>query len=726
MDSNMKQQNNASFDNASIKLSRSEEKFNKLFELSPVGMAMIYHDSGEFLEVNQSLLNSTGYTKDEFMAMSFWDITPEKYRDQEAQQMIDLEAKGKFGPNEKEYIRKDGSLCQIRIRGFMLEDVDGTKLVWGIIEDISNQYKRIFEDMQDVYLQTDANFIMTRVNQYAVRQFKYSTQDELIGIKMRNLFADENDFKHLQSSLKKDAIITDFVSKFLRMDKTEFWGSLSIQLIKDANDHILSIEGILRDVNDRITAQKHFVESELHYRTMFENAIECIFESDMEGNLISINSSFTKVLGYDNETDAIESISNVCNKLWLDCSIYKHVVNEVKTKGFIKDFECDFVRKDGTHLIASLNATMFELSEGNIIIHGSFEDITEQKKTFELLEDANNDLKILTERMILATQAAKQGIWDWDIKSNILLWDKGMYDLYGINKDDFTQDYSSWINRVHPDDREKTNQEINNSLTFQQEYIHDFRILLNDGSIRYISAVSKTFYDNTGAPSRMVGINWDISSQVYMENILKEQKLQLEENNKKLSFMLDQSIKTIAKIAELRDPYTAGHQRKVQKLACAIASKMGLDSEVIKNISYGSAIHDIGKIQIASEILSKPGRISEIEMKMIHSHVENGYNIVKEIDFPKEISIMIHQHHERLDGSGYPLGLKGDQIILESRILAVSDVVEAMTSHRPYRAALEIDVALDEIKTQSGIKYDPKVVEACVDLFKVDGFEFSE
>jgi HD-GYP domain-containing protein (c-di-GMP phosphodiesterase class II) len=189
---------------------------------------------------------------------------------------------------------------------------------------------------------------------------------------------------------------------------------------------------------------------------------------------------------------------------------------------------------------------------------------------------------------------------------------------------------------------------------------------------------------------------------------------------------LQQTIHLISKIGEIRDVYTAGHQRRVRDLACAIAKEMNLSDISILNLSYGALIHDIGKIFIASEILNKPGKLSNIEFQILQTHSEQGYNVVKEVDFPDVIHTMIYQHHERLDGTGYPNGLSGDQIIIESRILAVADVVEAMSSHRPYRPALGIDVALEEIEKYKGIKFDEKVVDVCIQLFKEKGFSFDD
>jgi PAS domain S-box-containing protein len=217
----------------------------------------------------------------------------------------------------------------------------------------------------------------------------------------------------------------------------------------------------------------------------------------------------------------------------------------------------------------------------------------------------------------------------------------------------------------------------------------------------------------------------DISERKRLEEDVKRYHESLEKSNKLLEQRFEQSISLISKIGEMRDIYTAGHQKRVKELSCAIASEIGLTQEQITNISYGAQIHDIGKAFIASEMLNKPGKISDLEFKIIQTHVEIGYNTVKDVDFPWEVSTMIYQHHERLDGLGYPQGLSGEQIILESRILAVSDVVEAMTSSRPYRPALGIDVALEEIAKYRGAKYDEVVVDTCIKLFKEKGFQFT-
>lgn len=190
----------------------------------------------------------------------------------------------------------------------------------------------------------------------------------------------------------------------------------------------------------------------------------------------------------------------------------------------------------------------------------------------------------------------------------------------------------------------------------------------------------------------------------------------------KLRASLEDALQAISATVEMRDPYTAGHQNRAAELASAIAREMALPEEQIHGIRLAASVHDLGKIRVPAEILSKPSRLSDLEYRLIQNHSQAGYDILKEIEFPWPIAQAVLQHHERLDGSGYPNGLKGEEIILEARILAVADVVEAMSSHRPYRPGLGLDLALQEIGNGSGVRYDPSAVEACLRLFREKRF----
>jgi PAS domain S-box-containing protein/putative nucleotidyltransferase with HDIG domain len=206
--------------------------------------------------------------------------------------------------------------------------------------------------------------------------------------------------------------------------------------------------------------------------------------------------------------------------------------------------------------------------------------------------------------------------------------------------------------------------------------------------------------------------------------VQKNAEEELRNSVDKLRKITGATIQAMAQTVEVRDPYTAGHQKRVADLARAIATRMGLSSDRVDGIRMAGAIHDIGKISVPAEILSKPGLLTPLEFSLIKTHAQIGYDILKDIEFPWDIATMVLQHHERLDGSGYPQGVTGERILLEARILTVADVVEAMASHRPYRPSLGMDKALEEIKDKRGRFYDPDVVDACLRLFSENKFTF--
>jgi putative two-component system response regulator len=209
-----------------------------------------------------------------------------------------------------------------------------------------------------------------------------------------------------------------------------------------------------------------------------------------------------------------------------------------------------------------------------------------------------------------------------------------------------------------------------------------------------------------------------------LEVLVADRTFELKKSMDRTKMALEGIIQAVAITMETRDPYTAGHQRRTADLAFSMAGLLGLDDFQIEGMRLAATIHDIGKISVPAELLVKPTRLSNIEMDLIRFHVKAGYDILKNIDFPWPVAKILLQHHERMDGSGYPNGLRGGDIKFEARILAVADVVEAMASARPYRSALGIEAALDEISKNSGRFYEPSVVNACLKLFTEKKFAF--
>lgn len=228
----------------------------------------------------------------------------------------------------------------------------------------------------------------------------------------------------------------------------------------------------------------------------------------------------------------------------------------------------------------------------------------------------------------------------------------------------------------------------------------------------------------SGEPYGIMAIIEDETERIAAEAALKSSREELSRSLERIRHSWEQTVSVMAGLIELRDPYTAGHQRGVALLATAIARKMKLEEDRVRGVYLAATIHDVGKINVPAEILSKPGRLSDLETNLVRTHPQAGWEALKDIDVPWPLAQIVYQHHERMDGTGYPRGLMGTDILLEARIIAVADVVEAMSNHRPYRAAFGLESALEEIRSGSGRLYDPEVAMACCAVFEEEGFSF--
>jgi PAS domain S-box-containing protein/putative nucleotidyltransferase with HDIG domain len=245
----------------------------------------------------------------------------------------------------------------------------------------------------------------------------------------------------------------------------------------------------------------------------------------------------------------------------------------------------------------------------------------------------------------------------------------------------------------------------------------DLELIHKDGSLVPVEVKYTFLRDTQGQPVEVLAIARDISER-------KQAQEEAKQNTERLLRAMEHAIQAMTIVVEMRDPHTAGHQQRATQLACAIAKEVGLSKEQIGGLRLAGLIHDIGKVRVPAEILMNPDGLSEPEFMMIKAHPRLGYEILRTIDFPWPVAQIVLQHHERMDGSGYPSGLSGEDIIIEARILAVADVVDAMASHRPYRPALGIAKALEEISQNKGVLYDSKAVDACLTLFRDKKFKF--
>jgi PAS domain S-box-containing protein/putative nucleotidyltransferase with HDIG domain len=374
-----------------------------------------------------------------------------------------------------------------------------------------------------------------------------------------------------------------------------------------------------------------------------------------------------------------------------------------------KGFGWWVTRKDGDKRYLEISASLRKNSSGKPIgFKGIVRDITERKQIEESLQQSEEKYRTILENI-------EDGYYEVDLAGNYTFFNNSLCQLSGYSKEELLG-----MNNRHFVDKD-TSKEV--FLMFNKVYNtgepskgFDWQMTRKDGTKRYVEASASLQKDSSGKPIGFRGIIHDIT-----ERKEAEEKLLLTLESLRKAF--GTTVQVMVSAVEMRDPYTAGHQTRVADIARAIATEMGLPDDKIDGIRLAGTIHDIGKLSIPAEILSKPTKLTDIEFSLIKEHSRVGYEMLKDVESPWPLAQIVYQHHERMNGSGYPRKLKGDEIIMEARIMAVADVVEAMASHRPYRPGLGIEAALEEIEKNKGIFYDNDVADACLRLFREKNYK---
>jgi PAS domain S-box-containing protein/putative nucleotidyltransferase with HDIG domain len=365
-------------------------------------------------------------------------------------------------------------------------------------------------------------------------------------------------------------------------------------------------------------------------------------------------------------------------------------------------------RKETETSLTEVAAAFFALHLRNIYRHRAVERLVEQRTA---------ELRASEERFRRLAENAQDIIYRYELmpKRGFTYVSPAAAAVTGYTPEEHYADPDLGLKLVHPDDRPLLERYFRNKGAFGRPVV--LRWVRRDGTVIWTEQRNVPIYDGAGTLVAIDGIARDITERKRAEEALQQ-------SYAKLQRVLEGSVRSLAALTERRDPYTAGHQQRVAELACAIAGELGLTEDRSRGLRVAALLHDVGKIAVPAEILAKPTRLSELEFSMLKAHPQTGYEILSGIDFPWPVAEIVRQHHERLDGSGYPLGLRGEEILLEAQILAVADVVEAMASHRPYRPPHTIEKALEEIKRHRGIRYYPAAVETCIRLFASNKFTF--
>ena len=435
---------------------------------------------------------------------------------------------------------------------------------------------------------------------------------------------------------------------------------------------------------------------------IFENIHDSIVMTDLEGNIIRWNPAAERMFGYYKDEVFRKTLGTLTTK------IIKGQLRDGRWAG-----EMGFTRKNGTEGICETIVIPLQDEYGTIsAVFGVSHDITDRRQSEEALRKSEQQLRLVTDHVT-------DVVWSMDLEGKFTFVTPSAERLIGYTVEEMLSLNFSQI--ITPESHAMAIDLISKRLNVEERepVIIEVEQVCKDGAKKWCEVTAVFSAEQNSRPTGIIGVTRDIT-----ERKLAARELQISYD--KLRETLIVTVNTLASTVEMRDPYTAGHQRRVTILACAIAEEMGLTAGQFDGLRLAGLVHDIGKINVPVEILNKPGRISETEFNIIKTHPLAGYNVLKGIEFPWPVAQIVLQHHERLDGSGYPQGLKDGGIMLEAKILAVADVVEAMASHRPYRPALGIEVALHEITMNKGILYDPDVTDVCARLFTDEGFALGQ
>jgi PAS domain S-box-containing protein len=469
--------------------------------------------------------------------------------------------------------------------------------------------------------------------------------------------------------------------------------------VKTLNMLVTIVSPILE--NTRLNLQIR--EAEERYRSIFDNARDGIALADAEtGALVNCNQALCSMVERE-ETELVGQTQAILHPPQGRIDGKSPTFRSHQEKGAALALEDTLLSKSGALISVEIRAARIVLNGCDYLL-GIFRDITERKLAEESLRHAE-------ERYRSVFENAQEGIFRSIPEGKIIMANPAMAKMSGYASPEEMMTSVTDMARqlyVNPEDRKALLNMIEEQGPVKGFETQFYR---KDGSIIWIFLTMHAIRDEKGQIIYYDGITGDITN--------------LKQTAERIRKALGATVQAIAVTVEARDPYTAGHQRRVSDLAHAIATEMNLPTDQIDGIRMAAAIHDLGKISVPAEILSKPTKLTDLEFGIIKTHAQSGHDILKDIEFPWPIARMVLEHHERMDGSGYPRNLKEDDILMEARILAVSDVVEAIGSHRPYRPSLGIDAALEEIENNRGTHYDTRTVDACLRIFRENGYQLT-
>jgi PAS domain S-box-containing protein len=661
-----------------------------------------------------------GYTEEEMMGMNYRLYMDEENTKKVFRHFNKVYRTGISATVDYELVKKDGSKMFVETSVALMRDSSGQPTGFrGIARDNTERkraedalrkseeyFRAITENASDIILVVDKKGTIT----YASPSVDYILgfkPEELIGKGSLDLIVPDDLQRAIHDfgkAILTEGILVPNAFRVRHKDGSE-------RVLEGVGRNIFknpSVAGFVmnvRDVTDHRRAEQAIRESEEKHRTIIETMQEGYYEVDIKGNLTFFNESMREILGYERE-----ELLGMNNRQYLDeqnASKVYQVHNRIYRTGEpVKNLEWQIVRKDGNGRDLEVSISLIRDGGGQPTgFRGIVRDTTDRKRAEESRRQAE-------ERYHSIFDNAQEGIFRTTPEGKVILANAAMAKMMGYQTaEELVTSISNIALQVYvdPEERAKIRKIIEEKGAVRN---YETTFYKKDGSIFWISITIYAIRDEKGRILYHQGMTEDVSER--------------KESVERIRRALKATVQAIVVTVEARDPYTAGHQRRVSDLARAIATEMNLPTDKIDGIRTAAVIHDLGKISVPVEILTKPTKLTDLEFGIIKTHAQSGYDILKDLEFPWPIARMILEHHERMNGSGYPNRLLAEETLIESRILAVADVVESMASHRPYRASLGIDAALKEIEKNRGTLFDENVVDACLRIFRENRYQLKE
>jgi PAS domain S-box-containing protein len=703
------------------------QKSNLLFKLNPSSIVLMKLPEKMLIDINETALKTFYYSREEVIGKTSDELNIFIQQDKRNKAREQLMMLGYIENYEMKFRRKDGKIIEGLFSAEIIKHQEKSYLL-AILTDITyrkiaekaqlqneEKYRTILETTEEGYYEIDLAGNFTFFNDPVCKLLGYSKK-ELIGMNNRN-YTDKETTKKVFQAFNKVYRTGDSTKEFdwqiIRKDGTKRYIEQSASLQKDSSGKPIGFRGILHDITERKQTEELLKKSEEMYRLLADHVKDLVWLMDIDLKVTYISPSVEKITGY-----TLSDLQNATVDKLLSAASFQEAMNiylkaipraQVDLKYSMNRLvELELIDKNKKSLWVEC-AFSFIRDENRkpLSILSEGRDITERKQMeYSLRKSEENFRHSLDDSPLGVRIVAADG--------ETLYANKAIMDIYGYNSIDELRNtplHKRYTQESYADFKLRQ-EKRNRGESGPSEY--EINIVRKDGEIRHINALRKEIFWNGKKQSQVI-------YQDTTERIKAEKKLK--ETLETLRRSIKTTIQVLGIASEARDPYTAGHQKRVADLARAIATEMKLPQDIIEGIRMAGAIHDIGKISIPSEILCKPTILTDLEFSLVKSHCQHSYEIIREVESPWPLAEIVYQHHERIDGSGYPQKLTSENILIEARIIAVADVVEAMTSYRPYRPSLGIEIALAEIENNAGILYDHNVAKACLKLFREKGFK---